>query len=199
MDNQKEMNQFCDMLPPSLKSLVMQHIFINAFKLNPIFTDCENLIDAVIKDIIPFLLKPDDIIVEQGEEGHHFYFIAEGQCCVSYKDHKEVTHQKPTTLNQGDFFGEIAILFNCKRSATVKSTNYCTSARIHSSVLMKSCKKFIGMIKNRTIHYDDKFKLFKIKILKQIDYFEVNDHDMSQLMLYEELQNQMLEDNYETA
>ena len=66
------------MLPPSLKGLVMQHIFINAFKLNPIFVDCIDLIDAVIKDIIPFLMKPDDIIVEQGTEGTDFYFIAEG-------------------------------------------------------------------------------------------------------------------------
>jgi cell division septum initiation protein DivIVA len=34
LDNQKEMNQFVDMLSPSLKNLVMQHIFINAFKRN---------------------------------------------------------------------------------------------------------------------------------------------------------------------
>lgn len=85
------MNQFCDMLPPSLKSLVMQHIFINAFKRNDIFQADHDLIDTFIKDIIPYLMKPDDIIVEQGEEGHHFYFIADGQCSVSYKDQKKIT------------------------------------------------------------------------------------------------------------
>lgn len=37
LDNQKEMNQFVDMLSPSLKNLVMQHIFINAFNRNDLF------------------------------------------------------------------------------------------------------------------------------------------------------------------
>lgn len=37
LDNQNNMNQFVDMLSPSLKTLVMQHIFLNAFNKNNLF------------------------------------------------------------------------------------------------------------------------------------------------------------------
>ena len=66
LDNQKEMNTFVEMLSPSLKNLVMQHIFINAFNRNELFKQEKELVDSLIKDIIPYLKKPDDIIVEQG-------------------------------------------------------------------------------------------------------------------------------------
>lgn len=37
LDNQKEMNQFIEMLSPNLKTQVVNHIFINAFNKNPLF------------------------------------------------------------------------------------------------------------------------------------------------------------------
>jgi len=64
LEYQKEMSLFLEMLSPSLKSLVMQHIFINAFKRNSVFQDSMDIIDLFIKDIIPYLRKPDDIIIE---------------------------------------------------------------------------------------------------------------------------------------
>jgi len=30
------------------------------------------------------------------------------------------------------------------------------------------------LVKNQTIHYDDKYKAYKIKLLKLIDYFETS-------------------------
>lgn len=33
-------------------------------------------------------------------------------------------------LNEGDHFGEVALMYQCKRSATVISSNYNTFARV---------------------------------------------------------------------
>ena len=96
----------------------------------------------MIKDIIPYLKNPDDIIIEQDEEATHFFFIAEGQCEVSILDHKKSITRIPKLLNQGDYFGEVALLFDCKRTATVKSTNYCTFARIEKTVFMNTSNMF---------------------------------------------------------
>ena len=63
LDNQNNMNKFVDMLSPSLKTLVMQHIFLNAFNKNPVFQNDRPLIDYLIKDIIPHLRRPDESIV----------------------------------------------------------------------------------------------------------------------------------------
>ena len=64
LDNQNNMNHFVDMLSPSLKTLVMQHIFLNAFNKNSLFQNDKPLIDHLIKDIIPHLRRPDDFIVQ---------------------------------------------------------------------------------------------------------------------------------------
>lgn len=144
----------------------------------------------MIKDIIPYLKKPDDIIIEQDEEAFHFFFIAEGQCEVSLCDHKKSITHIPKLLNQGDYFGEVALIFDCKRTATVKSTNYCTFARIEKPVFLNTSNMFRQSLRQNTYNYTDGFKKFKIKLLKQIEYFETYDLE-DHTMFFDEIQYQM--------
>lgn len=46
---------FVDMLSPSLKTMVMRHVFINTFNENPMFEEEKELVDYYIKDIIPHM------------------------------------------------------------------------------------------------------------------------------------------------
>ena len=57
------------------------------------------------------------------------FFISKGSCKVNVRcdSSKEVTIR---TLNEGDHFGEINLLYKCPRSATVISNNYNTLARL---------------------------------------------------------------------
>jgi len=57
------MNEFVEMLSPSLKRLVMKHVFLAGFNKNPVFQNDRSLIDYLIKDIIPHLRRPDESIV----------------------------------------------------------------------------------------------------------------------------------------
>jgi len=99
-------------------------------------------------------------------------------------------------LNQGDYFGEVALIFNCKRTATIISTNYCTFAKIEKQLYLKSQQSFLNTVKSQTINYIDKSKKFKIKLLKQIEYFESYDlEDFS--MFFDEVQYQMNLEEFE--
>ena len=57
------------------------------------------------------------------------YYVGTGHCRVEVRDHNGKI-QKRDNLHEGDHFGEISLLYKCKRTATVISSNYNTFARI---------------------------------------------------------------------
>ncbi len=59
--------------------------------------------------------EPGEIIVRRGEMGHSMYFIASGQVEI------ELPHGRQHLLGEGQFFGEIAVLKNTRRNATVRA------------------------------------------------------------------------------
>lgn len=61
--------------------------------------------------------KGDKIVVE-GEKGENFYFIEKGACKVYSNDKGELTQ-----LKDGDYFGEIALLNDLPRQATVEAVD----------------------------------------------------------------------------
>jgi len=58
------------------------------------------------------------------------YFISKGDCAVNIKDETGRWHIAVSLLTEGDQFGEIAMIYRCKRTATIVSRNYNTMARI---------------------------------------------------------------------
>ena len=74
------------------------------------------------------LRAPEDIILQEFEESDSMYILAKGECAVEFTDEKRKKINKKKTLRIGDYFGEIALLYGCKRSATVISTKYSSLA-----------------------------------------------------------------------
>ena len=61
------------------------------------------------------------------------YFISKGDCIVNVKDRFETTHVAHRLLVEGDHFGEIALIYNCKRTVSVISRNFNTMASLNKT------------------------------------------------------------------
>lgn len=67
------------------------------------------------------LLEKDEVLMTQGEVGDAFYILQEGQCGAFIID-GGIEKIVKTYEKQGDYFGELALINNAPRKATVKAT-----------------------------------------------------------------------------
>jgi ATP-binding cassette subfamily B protein len=67
--------------------------------------------------------RPGDLVVQQGEEGDRLYVVGEGQLEVLVWDGRD--WQRVNVLQEGDYFGEMALLTGQPRMATVRALTPC--------------------------------------------------------------------------
>ncbi|XP_073672414.1 uncharacterized protein [Paramisgurnus dabryanus] len=74
----------------------------------------EEQINMMVEMMTSLNFCPGDEIITEGTEGDSLYIVAEGELRVMQAG------RDLRTLTSGDVFGELAILYNCKRTASVK-------------------------------------------------------------------------------
>ena len=116
-----------DDLPDPLKLSVALHINRGIIEKVPIFENAgEDLIRDIIMNLRPVVFTPGDVVVRAGELGFDMYFISRGSVDVVSADGRRVF----VTLNEGQFFGEIALLLSTPRTATIRAREYCDLYRL---------------------------------------------------------------------
>jgi len=130
---------------------------------------------------------PDEEVVKQddmndnNEEEPGMFFVGSGHCKVIVRDHNGREH-KMGQLNEGDHFGEIALIYKCKRSATVISSNYNTFARIARSRFREVISEFpeytICLKSNLIKNYRDKKIEFVLRMIKRVEYLAKHEDEV---------------------
>ena len=119
---------------------------------------------------------------DEEEDQSFMYFIRNGKFSVDVRtDHlRPVTadsENAPTSqqfLIDGDHFGEIGMIFDGKRTATVTSVNYGTLAKLKKSDYMeltKTFENFTSEFKNQIYKYQDEQTLWLTVEMNKISYF----------------------------
>ena len=109
-------------LPDSLRtevSLVLKRDFIE--KVPFLQGASHELTRELALELRPVVFTPGDYVFRAGEIGRHMYFISRGAVDIIAADGKTLYN----TLRDGDFFGEIALLFSQPRTASVRAVDYC--------------------------------------------------------------------------
>lgn len=65
--------------------------------------------------------KPGDTVISQGENGNDLYVVEEGSLACSKIFDGETTEKYLRDYNPGDAFGELALLYNAPRAATIRA------------------------------------------------------------------------------
>ncbi|KII74629.1 cGMP-dependent protein kinase 1 [Thelohanellus kitauei] len=91
-------------------------MIIKAILNNDILKRIEaNQIQQLVNKMIPINFKQDTYIIKENDIGDCLYVIEDGMVNI-YKENKLIT---PEPLAPGTLFGELALLYNCRRTATV--------------------------------------------------------------------------------
>ncbi|MBF0143156.1 MAG: ion transporter [Magnetococcales bacterium] len=114
-------NEILNELPPELQERIGSFINIFMIRQVPFFKDADHpCLEDISKCLTSKILVPKDVIIRAGEVGREMYFLSHGVVEVLTPEGKPVVK-----LRAGSFFGEVAVLKDTPRSATIQAITYC--------------------------------------------------------------------------
>lgn len=107
-------------LPAYLRNEVLVYLNGEIIQKVPLFRGCS---DGFVRSLVPLLrpevVIPGDFIIRTGEIGREMYLIRHG--IVEVLAHGVVV----ATLSDGSYVGEVAVMFEQKRTASVRAQTFC--------------------------------------------------------------------------
>lgn len=104
-----------------LKSENTKDIILSILKKHFLFSQMNDFeLDDLIYSMCDKYVIEGDIIIKEGEKADTFYILEEGNVCI-LKDNIVIG-----TLSSGSSFGDLAIMYNSPRAATIVAKSNCT-------------------------------------------------------------------------
>jgi len=101
---------------------------------------------ALLRQASSVRFNPGDIVFEEGNEGHSMYIVTAGAFEVFRQSHgKTVVICK---IEAGQHFGEIALVANRPRSASVRALETSTAIRLSKRVVLGEEKAALQLFRN---------------------------------------------------
>jgi ATP-binding cassette subfamily B protein len=89
-----------------------------------------NLLEEMAELFVTESYPANRIVVREGTSGNRFYLIARGRVSV-LKTNPQGKEERVAILDDGDHFGEIALIENVRRTATVRTLTPCVLLTLH--------------------------------------------------------------------
>jgi len=79
----------------------------------------EKMMESIVRKLGTSFSTPEQMIVAQFDKSEEMYFISSGDCAVNIIDHNNQEYVGHKLLVLGAHFGEIGLIYNCNRTASV--------------------------------------------------------------------------------
>ena len=90
-----------------LKEAFSRHFLLSNISLNAI--------DSILKEMDYFNLEPKKTLFDQGDTGMHLFILTKGLL------EAKINNETVSVISEGNAFGEIALIYSCKRTAQIVS------------------------------------------------------------------------------
>lgn len=111
--------------------------------------------------------QENECVIKQGDDGNELFVVGTGRlkCFKRFPGKEEDTFLKE--YDTGDVFGELALMYNAPRAATIIATTSCTLFSLDRET-------FNRIVKTAAIKKREKYEEFlnKIEILKDLEVYE---------------------------
>lgn len=173
-DEQEELQQFFDTLSPSLKLEVCTRLYKDTVMRNFIFGGSPECVDILVRNLTAQLSKPEEVLVFYEDMGSELYLLIQGEvsvrCPTLQGDDAHIRFLYPS-----DFFGEISLLTDARRTATVVTANFCTLAVLAKEKFREIIESFpslrSGLLAYGVEKYTEDWKVSILAVLAEIPYF----------------------------
>jgi cAMP-dependent protein kinase regulator len=106
--------------------------------------------------------EPDTYVINQGDYGNYFYIVLEGKLIAEKRDLDDPNSvpSKVYDYDEGSYFGELALLHDCKRQASVKTLTKTTLACIEREAFMR----LLGSLEDILKRNEERYKVIQQEI-----------------------------------
>lgn len=178
-DQQEELNSFFDMLSPSLKQEISMNLFREILLSNPVVSESSGIISQLLFKLSPVLCKPETAVFRRGDKGDCMYFIARGSVKV-ITPNESLEDECCAVLQPGDYFGEIVLLTETRRTATILTVNYTTLSMLSRSDFDELMSRYMTVKRDfmTKLHtYEDSWHAFLVRMLKSTPFLRKCSHE----------------------
>lgn len=125
--------ELCHGMTKSLHQELKVHLFEQLVLTAPFFQEMPS--QVVVQMVTAFseaVYGPGDMIIVQGESGTELFFIVKGWCEVLIQnENSEWRGQTVVATKQaGDYFGEVALVLDQLRTASIRAKSFCILAKL---------------------------------------------------------------------
>ncbi|ETV87519.1 hypothetical protein, variant [Aphanomyces astaci] len=160
--------------PAATQSLSERQFLIQTLANHPLFAHVSKQAQAAaVRQCFSLHFPKDALVLEQGQFGDYFYVVETGACAVS-RHHTDGDEFLDRVVGRGDAFGEVALLYNSRRGASVRAVEdskiWCMDRSILLSTTRSGSTALLDIFnKTATLHDGDESFLTPTDVAKLLE------------------------------